>query len=126
VSSDSFGILLLSGAHDRAHFAFSMAAAAAALGRPTVLFASNAGCRALREDWSGLDDVGRDAVIRRRGVAGFGTLRDAAQETGVRMMVCEAGLKAEAIAAEELWAGVEVAGIATFLAAVQGGQIVSL
>jgi peroxiredoxin family protein len=126
VSTEKFGILLLSGVHDRAHYAFSLAAAAASLGRQTVIFATNQGCRALRDDWSGLDDVGRDAVIRRRGVAGLGALRDAAQELGVRMLVCESGLKAEAIGAEEMWKGVEIVGIATFLEAVRGGQIVSL
>jgi peroxiredoxin family protein len=126
VSSENFGVLLLSGAHDRAHYAFSLAAAAAALGRPTVLFATNQGCRALRDDWSTLEDVGRDAVIRRRGVAGLGALRDSAQELGVRLLVCESGLKAEGIDAGELWKGVETAGIATFLEAVRGGQIVTL
>ncbi len=124
--SDHFGVLLLSGTHDRAHYAFSLAAAAAALGRPTVIFASNAGCRALRDDWSGLDDVGRDAAIRRRGVAGLGELREAARELAVRMLACETGLKIEGIDAAELWPGVEVAGIATFLEAVGTGQIVSL
>ncbi len=68
-SSNTLGIMLVSGTHERAHTAFMMASAAAALGRPVVLFATNQGCRALREDWSELDDGGRDAVVRRRGVA---------------------------------------------------------
>ena len=120
------GILLLSGAHDRALFAFSLAAGAAAMGREVVLFASNKGCRALMADWSGLEDVGRDAVIRGRGVTGFGDMREAARETGVRMLMCETGLKAEALERAPLMAGVTVAGIATFLEAVGPGQIVSL
>jgi predicted peroxiredoxin len=126
MASEPLGVLLISGGHDRAHYAFSVAAAAAAIGRPTVLMATNQGCRALREDWSGLDDVGRDAVVRRRGLAGLGTLRDTARELGVRLIVCEAGLKAEAIAREDVWQGVEVAGIVTFLESVGTGQIVSL
>lgn len=122
----SLGILLISGTHERAHYAFSMAAAAAALGRLVVLFATNAGCRAVCADWSGVDDVGRDAVIRRRGVPGLGELREAAREMGVRMLVCESGLKAEAIAPQSLWDGVEIAGLATFFGAVSAGQLISL
>jgi peroxiredoxin family protein len=120
------GILLIAGTHERAQYAFMMAAAAAALGRTVVLFATNHGCRALREDWSELDDVGRDAVVRRRGVAGLGELREAARELGVRLIACEAGLTAEGIDPTSLQEGVEVAGIATFLEAVGQGQMISL
>ncbi|MBV8868151.1 MAG: hypothetical protein JOY65_01855, partial [Acetobacteraceae bacterium] len=70
-----FGVLLLSGAHDRAHYAFVLATGAAALGRTVVVFATNAGCRALCADWSALTDSGRDAHIRRAGVAGLDELR---------------------------------------------------
>ncbi len=119
------GVLLLSGAHDRAHYAFVIATGAAALGRNVTLFATNAGCRALLRDWQGLDDCGRDAVIQARGVAGLDTLRDAAAELGIAMIACEAGLRAEAIDLALLLPGVQVAGIATFLAAVGGGSIVS-
>ena len=125
MASGNLGIVLLSGAHDRALFAFAMAAGAAALGRSVVLFASGHGCRALLADWSGLDDVGRDAVIRGRGAAGFGTMRDAAREVGVRLLACETGLKAEALDHTPLMDGVQIAGIATFLEVVGGGQIVS-
>ncbi len=122
----ALGILLVAGTHERAHFAFMTAAAAAALGRRVVLFATNHGCRALREDWSELDDVGRDAVVRRRGVAGLGEMRDAARELGVRMIACEGGLRAEGMDAASLREGVEVAGLATFLDAVGQGQMISL
>ncbi len=125
MTNTTLGIVLLSGNHERAHFAFMTAAAAAALGRRVVLFASGAGCRALMSDWSGLDHVGRDAVIRRRGVAGLGELRHAATETGVRLLACDAGLRAEAIDPSLLYAGVEVAGLATLLDAVGDGQLVS-
>jgi len=125
MAAEPIGIILLSGAHDRAHAAFTMAAAAGALGRPVILFATSGGCRALLADWSGLRDVGRDAVIRRRGVAGFGELREAARELGARMLMCEAGLKAEALDGQALAPGVEVSGMATLLEAVGGGQLVS-
>ena len=122
---ERFGVLLLSGTHDRAHYAFVLATGAAALGRSVTLFATNAGCRALLADWRSLEGAGRDATIVQRGVAGLETLREAAVELDVRMIACEAGLRAEAISTGSLMPGIEVAGVATFLEAVAGGQIVS-
>ena len=43
----SLGILLVSAGHERAHYAFMVAAGAAAIGRAVTLFATNEGCRAL-------------------------------------------------------------------------------
>ena len=40
-SDPALGVLLLSGTHDRAHYAFVVASGAAALGRQVVLFATN-------------------------------------------------------------------------------------
>ncbi len=119
-------MLLLSGSHDRAHYAFVVASGAAALGRQVILFATNLGCHALCLDWSGLADAGRDSLIKARGVAGLTTLRDACIEMDVRMIACEAGLRAEMLDPALLLPQVEVAGIATFLAAVGTGQIVSI
>lgn len=119
-------IVLLSGSHERAHFAFMMASGAAAIGRHVVLFASNEGIRGLLEDWSLLDDSWRDAAVRGRGLAGLSALRDAARELDVRLIACDAGMRAEGFEVSSLWQGVEVAGIATFLEAAAGGQMVSL
>lgn len=126
MSAEPLGILLLSSAHERAHYAFVLASGAAALGRSVTLFATNEGCRALLDDWSTLDELGRDAAVRVRGVAGIGELRDAAKELGVRMIACEAGMRIAALEADDLTAGTEVAGIASFLEATRGGQIISL
>ncbi len=123
---EPLGILLLSGSHERAHYAFVLATGAAALGRPAVLFASNAGCRALLADWSELQDAARDHVIRTRGVVGLDELREAARELGIRMIACEAGLRAEALLGASLMPGVEIAGVATFLEAVGTGQMLAL
>jgi peroxiredoxin family protein len=120
------GLLLLSGSHDRAHYAFVVAAGAAALGRSVVLFASNRGCLGLTTDWSGLDDTARDARVQAAGVAGLEELRDASIELGVRLIACEAGLRSEGIDPASLLPQVEVAGVATFLGAVGSGQIISL
>jgi peroxiredoxin family protein len=126
VPSEPLGILLLSGAHDRAHYAFVVASGAAALGRQVVLFATNAGCHALLTDWSGLADAGRDARVRAAGVAGLDELREATREMGVRLIACEAGLRVEGLDPASLCPGVEVAGVATFLSAVGSGQIVTI
>ena len=125
-SDQALGVLLLSGSHDRAHYAFVVASGAAALGRTVVLFATNRGCLALFRDWSGLSDTGRDAVIQAHGVAGLDTLREACLEMEVRMIACEAGLLAEMLDASLLLPGVEVAGIATFLSVVGAGQIITI
>jgi peroxiredoxin family protein len=120
------GLLLISGGHERAHYAFVLAAAAAALGRRVVLFATNEGTRALCADIAAIDDAGREARIRAVGVAGLADLRTDTMEMGARLIACEAGLLTAGIDAAELLPGVEVAGVATFLAAVGGGQIITL
>lgn len=125
-SDPALGILLISGSHARAHYAFVVASGAAALGRSVIVFTTNQGCLALCRDWSGLSDADRDARIQARGVAGLDTLRDACTEMGVRMVACEAGLRAEAVDASRLLGNVEVAGIATFLGAVGAGQIITI
>ena len=119
------GILLVSGGHERAHYALVLATAAAALGRDAVLFATNAGCRLFLDPCPLLADP-REAALEARGVAGIGILLAAASELGLRRIACEAGLKAEDLAGLPLAPGVEVAGVATFLSAVGGGQTLSV
>lgn len=121
----SLGILLLDGTHERGHYALVAATAAAALGRSVTLFGTNAGCRLLLRGSPLLSDP-REALIEARGVAGIGTLLEAAAEIGVRRIACEAGLRAEGLTGAMLADGVEVAGIATFLNAVGSGQILTL
>jgi peroxiredoxin family protein len=119
------GILLLSGGHERAHYALVLATGAAAIGREVTIFATNAGCR-LFEAARPLEADPREAMLAARGVAGIATLLDAAGELGIRRIACEAGLRAEAIAPDALAPGVEVAGVVSFLGAVGAGQIVTL
>jgi predicted peroxiredoxin len=126
VSPEPLGLLLLTGTHERAHYAFMLAVAAAAIGRPVVLFATNDGCRALLADWSSLVQASRDAYVIGQGVAGLDELRGAAGELGVRMLVCEAGLQMAGLPAAALLPGVEVSGIPTFLVAAGAGAIVTL
>ncbi len=124
--SDPLGILLLSGAHDRAHYAFVLATGAASIGRRVVIFATNTGCNALLADWSGLADADRDARITAAGVAGLDELRDAATALAIEMTACEAGLRAEGLDASALLPGVRVAGVVTFLSEIGAGQIVAI
>ena len=124
--SEPLGILLLSGAHDRAHYAFVLATAAASIGRRVAIFATNAGCRALLADWSGLVDADRDARITAGGVAGLDELRDAATALDIGLIACEAGLRAEGLEAAALYPGVRIAGVVTFLSEVGAGQIVAI
>ena len=124
VPSEPLGILLISGGHERAHYALMMAAGAAALGRRVVLFATNEGSRVLMPGAYAGDP--REAAARARGVAEISELAEAAAELGVRRIACEAGLRMIDAEATALAEGVEVAGIATFLEAVGRGQIITL
>jgi peroxiredoxin family protein len=119
------GILLRSGGHEAAHYALVLATGASATGREAVIFATNAGLALLRRDSPLLDDA-RESLIETRGVAGIATLLGAARELGVRLIACDAGLRAEGLAPEALAEDVEVAGVVTFLSAVGAGQIVAL
>lgn len=121
-----FGILLLSGDFERAHYAMVLAAGAAAMDRRVTLFATNGGLHALCHDWSGLGGSESDAVLRGRGVAGFAALREALAPLGARLLACEAGLRAMALPATALLPEVERAGVPSFLAAVGLGQMLSI
>ena len=123
---EPLGLLLITGSHERAHYAFMLAAAAAAIGRPVVLFATNHGCHALARDWSGLHGAADDARVQAAGVAGLDTLRDASIDLSVRMLACDSGLLMAAIASDALLPDVEVTGIPAFLSAVGSGQVITL
>jgi hypothetical protein len=120
--SDTLGVLLISGEAERAHYAFVVATGAAAIGREVVIFATNDGCRALLADLSGFTAF--EAQAASRGVATLGELREASIELGIRLIVCEAGLRVAGIAGA-LAETVEVAGVVTFLEAARG-QVITL
>lgn len=119
------GLLLISPGHERAHYALMLATAAAALGRPVTLFATNAGCHLLRADTPLAADP-REAHLATQGVATLAELLLAAHDLGIRRIACEAGLRTESLDRAPLAEGVESAGLVTFLAAVGPGQIVTL
>ena len=119
------GILLISPGHERAHYALVLATGAAALGRDVTLFATNAGCRLLLAGQPLLADP-REAEVAARGVAGIAPLLEAAEELGIRLLACEAGLRTEGLDPALLRPSAAVAGIASFLAAVGDGQMATL
>lgn len=114
----TLGVLLISGGGERAHYAFVIATAAAAIGRDVTLFATNDGCHALL---AVLPYAGPAAP----GVATLAELRDAAAELGVRRMVCVAGLRMAGLTADALAPGVVVAGVPSFLT-VAPGQVITI
>ncbi len=122
----TLGLLLRSGGHEAAHYALVLATGAAAVGRDVVLFATNDGCALLLADPAGLLADPRESTLAAAGVAGIDTLLAAARDLGVRLIACEAGLRATATPAESLAPDVEVAGVVTFLAATAGGQVLAL
>jgi predicted peroxiredoxin len=52
-------------------------------------------------------------------------LRDACRELGVALLACDAGLRAEGLAATALAPGAEVAGATAFLSAAAGATVIS-
>ena len=125
MTGSPLGILLRGAGHEPAHYALVLATAAAAIGRPVALFATNAGLALFRRDTPLLADP-REAGLAARGVAGIETLWEAAGELGIRLIACDAGLRVEDIPPEALAEGVEIAGAVTFLEAASGGQLLSL
>lgn len=121
--AEPLSILLVSGGHGLAHAAFTLAAGAAALGRPVLVFAMGAGCRALLAEAGWETD---DARLRARGVAGASELRAAAVELGTRLVACDAGLRGEGLDTAALAPGAEVAGVVAFLERVGQGRVLSL
>lgn len=54
-------------------------------------------------------------MIKKKGVASIGDLRDAAQESGVRMIACQMTMDLFEYAATDLIDGIEYAGAATYI-----------
>lgn len=123
MSAERLGVLLMSGGHACAHYAFVVATAASAIGRDVTLFTTHEGCRALLADLSAFDV--EDAAARRVGVVGLAELRQAAFEFGIRMIACESGLRLAGVT-EPLAKGVEISGVVSFLSATAGGQVITL
>lgn len=126
MSALPFGVVLATASFERAHTGLMLAATAAALDRPTVLFATQGGLHALSRDMTGLENAAvQDAAFQARGVVGFEALRDTLLPMGVRLMACVSGMLAIGLDDAVLIDGVERVGMPSFLLAVGAGQIVS-
>ncbi len=105
---DHLSVIVFSGTFEKVHYALVLAASAAATGRPTTLFFTMDGCRALLKPgadgqpaWrhlpleTGTGEGGAvDDRYAAKGVATFEELLMASVEMEVRFMVCEMGLRA--------------------------------
>jgi peroxiredoxin family protein len=117
-------IILRAGDYESAHYALALAAAALAVNKPAVLFFTMGGIRALTGPPPALEEWGRDALNRERGVGDFETLLQACVELGCRFIVCEMGLRSLDIDRASLRADVPVtiAGIVTLLEETKPGM----
>jgi len=124
------GVVVLSGAYERVHYALMMASAAAAIDRPVTVFVTMDAVPLLVKDegWRTLMGSERDDALKAGNVADIETLLEACAAMDVSFMVCEAGLKVEDTPAEAMRddLGVEVTGLVTFYGAVGSGRIVTL
>lgn len=125
IHSDSF---------EKVHYALAAASAAAAVGRPVILFFAMGAVRALARGagWHRLRTAeGKpaervDAGYRDSGVADFETLLAACRDLGVRLMVCEMGLRVEGLDGGDLRSELdfEEGGLATLMMEIGEGNIV--
>ena len=120
------GVLLISGGHERAHYALVLATAAAALGREAVLFATNAGCRLFLDPTPLLAEPARSGPRSPRRRRHRDPARKRRPNSASAASSARRGCRAEDLAGQPLAPGVEVAGIVTFLSAVGDGQMVSV
>ena len=139
---DRLSLIVFSGDYDRVHYAFVMASAAAATGRPTTLFFTMGAMKSLLAEqadgspgWTRLaptpDGIKADERDRRHAADGIATLEElicACVEFGVTVRVCEMGLKAEGLSVAEFRTDVPVneGGVVSFLAEAENdrGRIV--
>jgi peroxiredoxin family protein len=123
---DKLSVVVFSGDYRKVHYALAAAAAAAAIDMPATLFFTMGACRALlaaddagRPGWHALDGdaAATDADHRQRGVAGFEELVESCAALGVRVLVCEMGLRAMALEDAPLRDDLEIeaGGLVTFL-----------
>jgi peroxiredoxin family protein len=132
-------VVVLSGLFERVHYALVLAAAAAAIGRPVILFFTQHGLLALRAAeqgappaWRGLSSVEGeggglvDDRFKAAGVASFEDLLEACVEMGVQFLACEMGMRCMGLKPSGLRADVpfEETGAVTFLSHASSGSTV--
>ncbi len=138
---ERLSVVVYDGHFDKVHYALAMASSAAALDMPVTLFFTMDACRALMISSSDGQPVWRTMPLSESGgtggdmddrfqvrkIAPFEDLLTACKELGVTFMVCEMGLKARDLSADDLRKDipVEPGGLVTFLSnAAKDGSIV--
>ncbi len=118
-------LVVASPSFEKAHYAFVMATGAAAVGVDVTMFFTMGACPAILKDpdWRTLPSekpdmtaTKRDRAFTANGVAGMDELIDSAVELGITFMICEMGLRAEALENAQLRDGLvaERTGVVTF------------
>lgn len=135
---DTLSLIVFSGNFERIHYALALASAAAAIGTPVTMLFTGEAIRALArpaEDGSpgwrtlaasggrGGGEVDDDYIAR--GVAGLEELLSACAEMGMRMIVCEMGLRVVGVDRSALRCDmpIEEAGLVTFLSGASSSGI---
>lgn len=133
---ERLSVVVYDGHFDKVHYALAMASSAAAIDVPVTLFFTMNACKALMggQAWrtmplsEGHGDGGTmDDGFGEQKIATFEDLLSACVELGVTFMVCEMGLKARNLSAENLRQDVPVepGGLVTFLSSAStNGSIV--
>ena len=116
---DKLSIIVFSGDYDRVHYALAMASSAVAIDRDVTLFFTMDGIRALLpEDAAGAPGwADREADHVAKKIATLAEMLSACIELGATFMVCEMGLRASGIDANDLREDITIAtgGIVSFL-----------
>lgn len=125
---DKISLAVYSGDFDKVHYALVMASGAAAIGTAATLFFTGDALKALTPGWRampigrggdmGLSDAGSmDDDFKAKRIGTFEELLSACTALGVKIMVCEMGLRALGMKRGDLRADIQIeeGGIVTFL-----------
>lgn len=129
MAPDKLSVIVQSGDFDRVHYALMTVAAAVAVNMPATLFFTMGACRALARPsdgtpgWAhmrtgaGESAAAYDAGLAERRLATFEELLEACVSLDARIMICETGLAALDMTADDLREDVpaEVTGLVSFL-----------
>ncbi len=124
-SIDKLSLVVASPQFEKVHYAFVMAAGAAATGIPVTMFFTMSACHAILDGdgWTALASEkpetpakARNADFAQKGVADMDELIESCAELGVKFIVCEMGLRAEGLEDRALRPNLDVmrAGVVTF------------
>jgi peroxiredoxin family protein len=135
--SNGLSAVVISDTYEKVHYALVLASAAAAIGKPSLLFFSMGACRALATHRQGPSAANpaepgwhdltpsvafpsardQDAGLGARGIADMETLLTSCAALGTRFLVCEAGLRALDLGADDLRPdlAIEVTGAVTWM-----------